>query len=154
MRISALLNEKLISSKLHSKDKEGVLKELVELLHLAGKVKDKDAALKALLGREELMSTGIGYGVAIPHAKSESVENIIAAFGRSREGVEYQALDGKPVYLIFLIMASEDASRLHIKALAKISRLLKNSHFREALMKAENARQILELFRKEEAKII
>lgn len=153
MTLSALLNEKVINPSLRSRDKEGVLRELVQMLYDAGKIKDKEEVLKALLDREALMSTGIGYGIAIPHAKSKSVNNIIVAFGRSEEGVDYQALDGEPVYLIFLIMASEDALQLHIKALAKISRLLKNAQFREALRRAKAAKEILELFRKEEAKL-
>ncbi|HQC23908.1 MAG TPA: PTS sugar transporter subunit IIA, partial [Syntrophales bacterium] len=95
-----------------------------------------------LLEREKLGSTGIGDGIAIPHGKLKGLERLVISFGRSRQGVDFDAIDGKPVHIFFLLMAPESSTGQHLKALAKISRMLKDPGFRSDLMAAENAEEI------------
>lgn len=151
MTLLDILNEKVIKVELEAKDKEGALKELVGILDESDLIQDKEKTLEAVKKREELMSTGIGHGVAIPHAKVEGVDKVIAALGKSKEGIDFKALDGEPVYIFFLLIApEEDTSGYHIRALARISRFLKHGHFRERLKKTKTAKEILELIREEE----
>lgn len=152
MNISECLVEAGVEPRLAAKDKEGVLSELVRVLGRVSPVRDADQILVAIRDREELMSTGIGQGIGIPHAKTSSVETLRIVFGRSPEGIEFDALDGKPVHLFFLLVAPEDQSGPHVKALARISRLLKDTSFREALLDAKGATEILALIREEEAR--
>src|SRR5262249_4408444 len=105
--------------------KKGVLEELVGALTASGKVKDAKTTVELLLDREELGSTGIGQGIAIPHAKPDQTQQVPAGFGLWRRGGQFDALDGEPVYIFFLLVAPPDAAGLHLKALARISRLLK-----------------------------
>jgi len=154
MKLSELLNEDLIETDLKAKDKDSVLKELVELLFNAGKIKDKDKVLDAIKRREELMSTGIGHGVAIPHAKCDEVNTLIAAFGRSKNGIDFKSVDGELVHLFFILLSPENVTGPHIKALAKISRLLKNHYVRETLKSIDSPEKVLELIREEEIKQI
>ena len=93
--------------------------------------------LRVLLEREKLGSTGIGDGIAIPHGKLAGLDEILVAFGRSREGIAFEAMDGKPVHLFFFLMAPENSAGRHLKALAKISRMLKDAAFRENLLEAK-----------------
>jgi PTS system nitrogen regulatory IIA component len=153
MKLSDLLNEAGISVALKARDKRGIIEEMIDLLDIAtGGVKDRAAVLKAVWEREELMSTGIGQGVGIPHAKTNAVDRLHAVFGRSEAGVDFAALDGKPVHLFFLLMAPEDQSGPHVKALARISRLLKQSYFRQALLDARTSAEVLAIIREEELK--
>ncbi|MBU1615385.1 PTS sugar transporter subunit IIA, partial [bacterium] len=104
MTLLDILNEKVIKVELEAKDKEGALKELVGILDESDLIQDKEKTLEAVKKREELMSTGIGHGVAIPHAKVEGVDKVIAALGKSKEGIDFKALDGEPVYIFFLLI--------------------------------------------------
>ena len=152
MRIMDFLNRDAISVDLKAKNKKEAIEELVDLLIKAKKVEEenKDKIMKALLDREELGSTGIGQGIAIPHAKSDGVKEVVSSFGKSAEGVEFDALDNKPVYLLFLLVAPMEASSLHIKALAKISRLLKHKYFRSSLRKANNVEEVVKIISEDE----
>ncbi|MFH0926686.1 MAG: PTS sugar transporter subunit IIA [bacterium] len=152
IKISDLLNKDVIKANLEAGDKKGVLKELVDLLYESGKVKDKDKVLKVLLEREALGSTGIGEGVAIPHGKLDNLDKIVAAFGRSLEGVDFGSLDNQPAHLFFLFLAPKDSAGDHLKVLAKISRLLKNTLFREALLTAKDTDEIMNKIREEESR--
>lgn len=152
MKIADFLNPKAISANLQATDKEGAISELVDLLIRVREIKDKDEMVKALLGREALGSTGIGQGIAIPHAKSGSVKELVSAFGLSRKGVNFDALDGEPVYIFFLLVAPPDSAGLHLKALARISRLLRDKFFREALKNAKDEKEILRIIREEDQK--
>ncbi|MDI6785628.1 MAG: PTS sugar transporter subunit IIA [bacterium] len=152
MTLADILNENAIEVSLKAKDKKEALLEMVNLLEQGWGIKNKEDILKSINSREELMSTGIGHGVAIPHARSNSVTKVLAAFGKSEKGVDFNALDKKPVYLLFLLIASEDASNAHIKILARVSRLLKHNYFRELLKNAETPQEILSLIKKEESK--
>ncbi len=153
MKLSDLLTENGISVALAARDKRGVIEEMVDLLMKSTNgVTDKNAVIKAVWEREELMSTGIGQGVGIPHAKTNAVDKLHAVFGKSEAGVDFSALDGKPVHLIFLLVAPEDQSGPHVKALARISRLLKQSYFRQALQESRKSQEVLTIIREEELK--
>lgn len=153
MKIVDFLNPRAISINLKATDKKGVISELAELLVKVREVKDKDGMVKALLDREALGSTGIGQGIAIPHAKLDSVRELVAAFGLSRKGISFDALDGEPVHIFFLLVAPINSAGPHLKALARICRLLKDRFFRQLLMDARDEKEILRIIREEDQKI-
>jgi PTS system nitrogen regulatory IIA component len=130
--------------------KKGVLEELVAALAASGKVKDAKTTVDILLEREKLGSTGIGQGIAIPHAKTDQTQQVTAAFGLSRRGVQFDALDGEPAYIFFLLVAPPDAAGMHLKALARISRLLKDKFFRQSLRDVKEAAEVLKIIRDED----
>jgi PTS system nitrogen regulatory IIA component len=136
MNISNLLKNNFITVELKASDKLGVLEELSEIFASNNDDVDAETMVRVLLEREKLGSTGIGDGIAIPHGKIGGIENIYIGFGRSKKGVEFDALDGKPVHLLFVLVAPESASGKHLKALAKISRMLMDQRFRSDLMSA------------------
>ena len=153
MKILDILDKRLIVPEIASKTKEGVLRELVHVLtQVEGEV-DEDRMTEILLERESLGSTGIGEGVAIPHGKSKEVKKILASFGRSLPGMDFQSLDGKPTHLFFLLIAPENSAGMHLKALAQISRLMKDQTFRKRLMDARSAEEIYSLFAEGEKKV-
>jgi PTS system nitrogen regulatory IIA component len=156
MRILEFLNANAISLDLKSKDKEAVIKELIGLLIHAKDVepKDEDRMLKTLLDREALGSTGIGQGVAIPHGKSNFVHKLVGAFGVSKKGVNFDSLDGEPAYIFFLLVAPEETIGPHLKALARISRLLKDKFIRDSLKNAKDIQEVLKIIRQEDEKKI
>lgn len=143
------LPESAICVDLKSQTKKEALKELVAILTESHEIKESPNILAALLEREELGSTGIGQGIAIPHGKSDSMKQAIAAFGISKKGIDFDALDGEPVYLIFTLVVPSNASGIHLKVLAKISRLLKDKFFRQALREAKNSEEVLKLIQQE-----
>jgi len=137
MKIMEILKNEFILEELKAKSKREVLVELASVF-AKGKIKcDPEAMLHVLLEREKLGSTGIGEGIAIPHGKLAGLEEMLIAFGRSREGVDFEAMDGKPAHLFFLLMAPEKSAGQHLKALAKISRMLKDAAFRKNLLAAK-----------------
>ncbi|MBI3253037.1 MAG: PTS sugar transporter subunit IIA [Candidatus Omnitrophica bacterium] len=152
MKIAEFLNEKAVSANLKATNKEGVIRELVELLAKAEGMKNKEELVKVLLGRESLGSTGIGQGVGIPHGKSDAVKKLVGAFGICHQGLNFDALDGEPVYIFFLLVAPEDSAGPHLKGLARISRLLKDKFFRESLKTLTDEKAIFKLIREEDAK--
>ncbi|MBI4846398.1 MAG: PTS sugar transporter subunit IIA [Candidatus Omnitrophica bacterium] len=152
MKIMEFLNDKAISADLKATTKEGIIRELIDLLANAQVIKEKEKLVKLLLEREALGSTGIGQGVAIPHGKSESVKQLVAAFGLSQKGVNFDSLDGEPVYIFFLLVAPEDSAGPHLKALARISRLLKDKYFRDTLRAVKDEKIVLKIIKQEDAK--
>lgn len=152
MKIMDFLNEKAVCASLKAQDKGGLIKELVDLLFKAGAIKDKDELFNTLMAREALGSTGIGQGIGIPHGKSNKVKDLVAAFGLSRKGVNFDSLDGEPVYIFFLLVAPEDAAGPHLKALARISRLLKDKYFRDLLKDAKDEKEIIKIIKDEDEK--
>ena len=154
MKLSDMLFEDGVKVGLEAIDKRGVIEELVALLGAStgGAIKDRDAIVKAVWEREELMSTGIGQGVGIPHAKTNAVDKLYIVFGKSEEGIDFASLDQKKVHLFFLLVAPEDQSGPHVKALARISRLLKHAYFRQALLEAKKTQDVLTIIREEELK--
>ena len=150
LKLIDLLPEKVIAPDLHAENKTDVLREMVGLLYQAGRIDDQEKVLEVLLDRERLGSTGVGYGVAIPHGKYNNIENLIAAFGRSKKGIDFDAVDNKPVHIFFLFLAPENAANLHLRDLARSCRLLKRDTFRESLMHAETAGEIVKIIAREE----
>ena len=135
---------------LKGETKEDIIAELVDTLAVGDAISDRDKVLQAVLEREKIMSTGIGDGIAIPHGKSDAVEKLVAALGTQRRGVDFEALDGEPAYVFFLLVSPANVSGPHIKALARISRLLKNDDFKKKLIAAEAAVEIIEIIETEE----
>jgi len=152
MKIMEFLNEKAIIANLKAQDKEGLIRELVDALHKAGAIKDKEELTSTLLAREALGSTGIGQGIGIPHGKSDKVKQLVAAFGLSRKGVKFDSLDGEPVYIFFLLVAPEESAGPHLKALARISRFLKDKYFRDLLKNAKDEKEIIKIIKEEDEK--
>ncbi len=152
MNIMGFLDDRAVRTDVKSQNKEDVIRELVQLLVQAGAIKEKDVhkLVQTLLKREALGSTGIGHGVAIPHGKSDCVMKLVAAFGVSRAGVNFDSLDGEPVHLFFLLVAPEDSAGPHLKALARISRLLKDKHFRDSLVDARDEKTLVRIIREED----
>lgn len=145
MKLSKFCGEDLISFELKAETKEEVIKELVDLASKSKLVKDADQLLKDIQEREKLVTTGVGYGVAFPHAKSKAVRGIIIAFGRPKQGIEFNSMDKKPVYLFFLIAAPEDAIGAHLNVMARLSYLMKSEKNRDKLMKTKSPKDLLEM---------
>ena len=154
MKITDFLRERAISINLQAKDKENVIRELVQLLVKASEIKpvDEEKIVPVLLAREALGSTGIGQGVGIPHGKSNAVRQLVGAFGISRRGVNFDSLDGEMAHLFFVLLAPEDSAGPHLKALARISRLLKDRYFRESLKEAKDEKQVMRIIQQEDQK--
>jgi len=150
--IKSLLQDDLILEDMIATDKPGVLREFGRLLTSQGRVLNEDELVRALIDRELLGSTGIGGGVAIPHGKLKGISDMIVAFGRSRSGVDYQALDGKPVYLFFLLLTPHSMPSEHLKTLARISRILKNQFLCENLRHAPVRQELQRLICEEDSK--
>ena len=146
------LNKKAMVANLKSTDKEGVIRELVDLLAKADEIKGKEELVKALLTRESLGSTGIGQGIGIPHAKTKNVKELVAAFGLSQQCVNFDSLDGELVYIFFLLIAPEESAGPHLKALARISRMLKDKYFRDLLKKSKDEKEALRIIQEEDSK--
>ncbi len=152
MKITEILTPDLILPDLHGTSKADILRELADCL--AAKFKDIDASgLAAVLAeRERLGSTAIGDGIAIPHGKIKGAAKIVGAFGRNVAGVDFDSLDGGPTHLFFVLVAPEDSTSLHLKALARVSRLLKDLSFRERLLAAPDAEEIYRLIVEEDGR--
>ena len=152
MKITEILTPDLVIPELKGSTKSDVLHEMAG--YLAQKHQEIDSAtLTAVLAeRERLGSTAIGDGIAIPHGKISGVTNIIGVFGRHRRGVDFDSLDGGPTFLFFLLVAPEDSASLHLKALARVSRLMKDSSFRQRLSEADGAEEIFRLIKEEDAR--
>ncbi len=145
VNIQDMLKEAFIIEDLKSKTKKEVLAELSGVFLSDDMGIARDSMIEVLMEREKLGSTGIGDGIAIPHGKLTGLERLVVSFGRSSVGVDFDSLDGGPVHLFFLLMAPENSAGQHLKALAKISRMLKDVSFREALVKAESSKDIYSL---------
>jgi len=142
MKLSEILVVNNIIPDLKAKDKRGVLEELAEAVINHEPSLDKSSLVKVLLERERLGSTGIGDGVAIPHGKFHGISRPIISFGRSRRGLDFDSMDGEPAFLFFLLVAPENAASIHLKALAKIARILKNGSFRKELLEVPTKEEI------------
>ena len=151
MQLSELLNEDAISLSLKARDKESSIKELVQLLESAHRVDTKGEILSKVLQRESMMSTGIGNGVAIPHGKTRLLDQLVAACGVSRPGIDFDSMDGEPATLFILLVSPESLRGPHVKALANVSRLLKEESVRDSLRSCETPAQFLATLREAEA---
>ena len=152
MKIVDFIREELILPDLRAKAKLDLLDELAGHLAQHNNGVTKDALVKVLVDRERLASTAIGEGVAIPHGKLDAVGKLIACVGRAREGVDFDSMDGRPTYLFFVLVAPENSTGVHLKALARISRLFKDPEFRARLLAADSAHDMFEVIADEDAK--
>jgi len=149
LQISEFLDRRAIEPNLKARTKDEVLDELICLLEKTGQVTDRDEFLRVIKEREELGSTGIGYNIAIPHARSKAIKSLIGAFGISKKGVDFDALDKEPVHLFFLLGAPQNASGEYLKALAIISRFLRRKKARQDLMRAETVDEVEKIIKGE-----
>ncbi|MBF0378190.1 MAG: PTS sugar transporter subunit IIA [Desulfamplus sp.] len=141
MKLSDILDKNSIIADLQSKDKKCVLEELAKAVSMRTQTATQDI-VKILLEREQLGSTGIGGGIAIPHGKLANINSIVVGFGLSREGIEFDSLDNRPVHIFFLLIIPASSTGVHLSVLAYISRLLKQSHFKESLLKSESIEEL------------
>jgi fructose-specific phosphotransferase system IIA component len=141
--LSELLTADRVRVPLRSTSKDALLEELVEILGAAGAIGDVEAVLRAVRDRESVLSTGVGSGVAIPHGKSEAVPGLALAAGVTREPVDFDALDGDPVHLLFLLVGPDAAAGEHVKVLSRISRLVRRDAFRALLASAASAEEFV-----------
>ena len=149
MKICDVLDRKSILPDLKALNKKGILEELVvPVAEIAG-VSQKDLA-KVLMERERLGSTGIGGGIGIPHGKMKNLESLVLGFGLSRKGVDFESLDGQPTHIFFLLVTPENSTGLHLKLLARISRILKNDPFKNRLLEAADSDEILGIIKEED----
>ncbi|MFO7713992.1 PTS sugar transporter subunit IIA [Desulfosarcina sp.] len=142
MKILDVLNSEVILVDLKSKDKIGILNELVAPAARITGIDHKDM-MRVLMDRERLGSTGIGGGIGIPHGKLKKLERLLLGFGLSRQGVDFESMDGRPTHLFFLLITPESSTDLHLKLLARVSRLLKNEALKEMMMKATRPEDII-----------
>jgi fructose PTS system EIIBC or EIIC component len=151
MKISDILTEDLVVSHLKGTSKQEIIDAMVDLVAISPKVLDKAKVRAAIFDREKIMSTGVGNGFAIPHGKTDAVTEIVAAFAVTERDIDYDSLDEKPVRLVFLLVGKDNLVGPHIKLLSRISRLMNKEEFRNQLLTTHSAKEILELFRHEEA---
>jgi PTS system nitrogen regulatory IIA component len=145
MHLTELLSPDSIIAELKGRDKPAVLEELASVLVSKSPGLDLEDLVNVLLEREKLGSTGIGDGIAIPHGKVPRLDRLLVSFGRTSEGVSFDAMDDRPVHLFFLLVAPETSAGLHLKALAKISRLLQDHTLKKSLREAQDQNAIFDL---------
>lgn len=150
MALYELLDTDSILPDLRAETKETAIEELVDALERAGRVSDRNAVLDAVFERERAMSTGLEDGLAVPHAKSGAVSTLTAALGIKRGGLDFESADGKPTKIIFLLIAELNNPGPHVRALAKLARLLSDPEVRAALINAKTAQEILEIMKRRE----
>jgi PTS system nitrogen regulatory IIA component len=149
MKILDVLRKEAVILDLKSKEKKGVIEELVAPLAQSSGVAPKDL-VKVLMERERLGSTGIGGGIGIPHGKLKGIDALIVGFGLSRKGVNFESIDGRPTHIFFLLVTPENSIDIHLKLLSQISRILKNDLLKERLRNAESRDEVLDIIREED----
>lgn len=150
MKIVDLLNPAAITADIKATEKNAVLMELTDALIQVESSLDREEVLRVLQERERLGSTGIGEGVAIPHGKLKDLKNLLISFGRSRNGVDFNSMDGKPAHLFFLLIAPEESIGVHLKTLARISKLLKSPAVRRRLLEATDGQELYSIIAEED----
>ncbi|MFO7982907.1 MAG: PTS sugar transporter subunit IIA [Desulfuromonadales bacterium] len=153
MKIAELLHPDAINDDLQATGKKEVLEELTDSIMAVEEGLDRSELIRVLQERENLGSTGIGDSVAIPHGKLREIDHLLLSFGRSRGGVDFDSMDGKPAHLFFLLIAPEESVGIHLKTLARISKLLKDSRVRNKLMEASDSEEIYRIIVEEEEKL-
>jgi fructose PTS system EIIBC or EIIC component len=151
MKISDILNEKVISVDLECTDKDDAINKMVDLASNSGLMTDIDKVRECVFEREKLVSTGVGKGFAIPHGKTDEIKDIVAAFAVLKDPIDFDSIDLEPVHFIFLIVGKESLLNAHIKLLSRISRLMNKDEFREKLEQAKTPAEVLKIFNEEEA---
>lgn len=153
MKITELLNKNLINLDLYIDNKEDVLKEMVTMLKKGDKIKSTDKFLAKIIAREREGSTGFGRRIAVPHGKSETVNELALAIGRSKKGIEYHSMDGKKVKLIFMVADYQGYSPEYLKLVSKLVSWLRDDDFRKDLLNAERKSEFIEMFKRKEKTI-
>ena len=153
MKIVDLLNPAAIAADLQAVGKSEALAELTDVVLKVESGLDREEVIHVLQERERLGSTGIGEGVAIPHGKLKNLDKLVISFGRSRRGVDFDSMDGKPAHLFFLLIAPEESVGVHLKTLARISKLLKNPAVRKRLLEANGSEDLYSIISEEEEKL-
>ena len=151
MKISDILTEDMVITELQGESKEQIIGAMIDLISGSQKVIDKQKVREAIFERERIMSTGVGNGFAIPHGKTDAVSDIVAAFAITAQPIDYQALDEKPVRLVFLLVGKDNMIGPHIKLLSRISRLMNKEEFRKRLLNLKTSKEIMDIFKQEEA---
>ena len=146
MRIADYAAADLVATGLEAHTKDQLLEQMVGMLVRSRRVPTSDVLMQELLKREHIMSTGIGGGIALPHALSNDVRDLVMVFAHTREPIDFQALDGHPVDLVFMLVGPKSASSIYLKLLARVSRLLQNEDFKQRLRRAGTPEQVLEIF--------
>jgi fructose-specific phosphotransferase system IIA component len=146
MAVINLIEEDIIKIPLAAKTKPDVIKELVDVLKKAGKIEDAESVFRAVMLRENMGSTGLEKGIAVPHAKTHKVNNLVLAIGVSPEGIDFDSLDGEPSKLFFLLIATPQQAGPHIEALSEIARLTRSSNFCKLLLNAKTPKEIVDIF--------
>jgi len=152
MKIADFLKKESVIPELHSNSKPELVRELSQLVSNLYPNINSESLFGVLMEREKLCSTAVDAGVAIPHGKLGGISNIVAAFGRSTKGIDFESLDGNPTHLFILILAPENAAGTHLKLLARISKIFKLPDFRFRLMEAKSQEEIYEIIAEEDAK--
>jgi len=147
MNLQELLNETLVTTDLREGNKFQIIQELLELAVQAGKVRDRERALKDLVEREQYLSTGFENGLAVPHAKSEAVTEMVLVFGLNKKGVDFDSLDGKPTHFIFLLLSPMDTSGPHIQTLALLARNFQKPDNVIQLKNAPGIQEVMKILR-------
>lgn len=150
MKISDFLNADLLELDLSASDTESCIKKLVDILERSSLIKSPEEVYQKLIEREKVMSTGIGMEVAIPHARCPSLSKTIVTMAISNRGIEFKAIDGKPVKVIFLIVGPPEAASHHVKLLAQIARMIKSKDFAETVLQAKTGAEIVEIIQRKE----
>jgi fructose PTS system EIIBC or EIIC component len=150
MKISDILSTDVIAVKLDVADKDDALKKIIELAAKSDKIIDIDKVSHTIYEREKLVSTGVGKGFAIPHGKTDSISDVVAAFAITKEPIDFDSIDGEPVRFIFLLIGKENLLNTHIKLLSRISRLMNKDEFRDKLLEADSPEEVLKIFKEEE----
>jgi len=152
MKIMNILDPKCIVFPLKGKNKKEIIKELIDVLAENKKIKEKDKeeVFKCVMEREKLGSTGVGLGVAIPHGRTVAVDKIVGALGISKEGVEFETLDGEPVYFVFLILSPLEATSDYLRAISYVARMFKDKFFREALKNISSVEEVVKIIKQED----
>jgi fructose-specific phosphotransferase system IIA component len=150
MKISDILSTDVIAVNMDGADKEDAIKKIIDLAAKSGKILDLDKVSQTIFEREKLVSTGVGKGFAIPHGKTDSISDVVAAFAITKEPIDFDSIDGEPVRFIFLLIGKENLLNTHIKLLSRISRLMNKDEFRERLLEADSPEEVLKIFREEE----
>jgi len=154
MKISEILTEDVIGVRINAKDKTDAINQMIELANKSGKIINLEEVRTCVFEREKLVSTGVGKGFAIPHGKTDAVEDVVASFATLKEPIDFESIDNEKVNLIFLLIGKDTLLNVHIKLLSRVSRLMNKDEFREKLLGAKTKKQLLDFFREEEQQYI
>jgi PTS system fructose-specific IIC component len=145
--LAEVMGEDLVIAGLKSKEKEDAIREMALRLKQAGVIKDENAFIEAIIDREKIESTAVGEGIAIPHARSDTVDGLAVVFARCEEGIDFESVDGKPVRLVFMIACAPEITKGYLQILARIARLCKNGKMKDALLKARDGKEVMGLIK-------